>query len=108
MPRAHRDNDERFCGAKTIVNGQSSVYVNNKLWAVEGDIDDHCGMGELIAVVGRTIYIENKLIICAVGDTAEPDLEDCIVIHPKGATAPKNGSPNTFAYEGGTGGGTVT
>ena len=39
MPGAHRDRDRRFCGAKTIVTGQSSVLVNNKLWAVEGDRD---------------------------------------------------------------------
>lgn len=108
MPRAHRDNDSRFCEAKTIVSLQSTVFVNNELWAVEGDMDDHCGMGQLIAVTGRTVLIENKFVICAVGDDAEEDYENCILKHPKGATAPKQGSPDTFVYGGTTGGGTVT
>lgn len=109
MPRSHRDTDSRFCGAITNVTGQSTVYVNNLLHAVEGDLDDHCDMGALIASYGsRNFYIENKLAICAVGDTAEMDMEGCILIHPSGPTNPKGHSPDTYMYEGGTGGGTVT
>ena len=35
MPRAHRNGDMRFCGARTIVKGNQTVFVNNELWAVE-------------------------------------------------------------------------
>jgi len=37
MPAAHRHDDLRVCGATTIVSGQGTVFVNGKLWAVEGD-----------------------------------------------------------------------
>lgn len=108
MPRAHRDTDSRFCGASTMVIGQSTVYVNNLLWAVKDDPDDHCGMGELVPEVGLTVEIEGKLIICAVGDSAKEDYEGCITVHPPGATNPSGGSGDTFVYEGGTGGGAVS
>ena len=45
---AHRQDDLRTCGAKTVVVGQSSVFVNNKLWAVEGDICDHAAVAKAI------------------------------------------------------------
>jgi len=109
MPKAHRNGDSRFCGASTIVSGQSTVYVNNRLWAVEGDKDTHCNMGALIAVYGPpTVKLENKFAICAVGDSAAPDLLSCIFPHPSAATRPRDGSPDTFIYEGGVGGGTVS
>lgn len=110
MPKAHREDDLRFCDAKTWVINQSTVFVNDKLWAVEGDLDDHCEMGALIAVYGPpSVKIEDKYVICAVGDEAEPDYENCgIPEHPTGATNPKTGSPDVYVYGGGTGGGTVT
>lgn len=107
MPGAHRDTDKRFCDAKTIVTGQSTVYVNGLLWAVEGDLDDHCNQGALQAVYGsKSIYIEGKNIICAVGDIAAPDKEDCFIVHPTGATNPKGKSPNVSVYGGAAGAGT--
>jgi len=109
MPRSHRDTDSRFCGATTIVTGQSTVYVNNLLQSVEGDKDTHCNAGDLIAVYGpKNYYVENKLAICAVGDSAAPDFQGCVDAHPTGATNPKGHSNDTFIYEGGSGGGTVT
>ena len=69
---AHRQDDLRTCGAKTVVVGQSSVFVNNKLWAVEGDVNTD-GEGQLIAG-GKTVYVENKLVIVHAPDDAEPDL----------------------------------
>lgn len=70
---AHRKDDLRTCGAKTIVIGQSSVFVNNKLWAVEGDINTD-GEGQLIPVTGNSVYVENEIVIVHGPDDAEPDL----------------------------------
>ena len=86
MPRAHRNGDMRFCGARTIVKGNQTVWVNNKLWAVEGDEDSHKG-GNLEAVTGPpSIRIQNKFIICAVGDRAAPDNGSDEESHPTGPT----------------------
>jgi hypothetical protein len=104
MPGAHRENDSRFCGAKTQVVGQSTVFVNNELWAVENDVCTH-GNGQLIAAYGaKNIFVENKLVICAVGDKAAPDNQE----HPAPPTDPQTASTDTILYEGGTGGGTVS
>lgn len=95
MPGAHRDADDRFCTALTIVTGQSTVFVNDLLWAVEGDQNSH-GNGQLIAFYGaKNIFVENKLIICAVGDKATPDDFG----HPAPPTDPKSSSTNTFVYD---------
>lgn len=100
MPGAHRDTDSRFCGAETIVTGQSTVSVNGLLWAVDGDKDTHCNMGALIPVYGAlNVYIEGKLVICAVGDSAAPDLPGCIPPeHPTGETNPEGHSSDVFVY----------
>lgn len=106
MPLAHRNNDDRFCGAKTIVMNQSTVFVNGILWAVEGDKDTHCVMGTLSAVTGtKNIYVEGKLAICAVGDIASDDLAGCFVLHPAGSTNPSGHSPDVYMYGGAAGGG---
>ena len=76
MPGAHRQDDKRFCDAKTIVKEQSTVYINSKLAAVEGDENSHQG-GKLKAVTGKkNIYINSKLVIAAEGDQSEPDGND--------------------------------
>ena len=106
MPGAHRHDDVRFCGAKTIVVGQSQVLVNGRLWAVEGDIDTHCNGGSLSAVYGPPkIKIGNKYIICGVGDVAAPDKLGCIIKHPTGATNPLGHSLDVLVYGGQAGGG---
>ena len=105
MPGAHRNGDKRFCGAETIVVGQSTVFVNGKLWAVEDDIDSHCNEGKLNAVYGKkNVYIGIKRVICAMGDTAEDDHAGCEVLHPSGATNPKGHSPDVQVYGGAAGG----
>lgn len=94
MPGAHRDTDSRFCKAKTTVGGQSTVYVNSLLWAVDGDAETHGG-GYLIPVYGaKNVYINGKLIIVAVGDAAEPDA----LGHPVPPTDPQQSSGDVFAY----------
>lgn len=58
---AHRDTDLRVCGATTVVIEQSSVYVNGKLWAVDGDPNSH-GDGILLATLANEVYINNKKV----------------------------------------------
>lgn len=106
MPGAHRDNDVRFCGAKTKVIGQNAVVVNNRLWAVEGDIDTHCDQGSLSAVYGPPkIKIGDKYIICGVGDVASSDKLGCFILHPAGSTNPLGHSLDVLVYGGQAGGG---
>lgn len=99
MPGVHRDTDSRFCAAATIVTHQNNVYVNNLLWAVEGDLDTHCNQGALIAAYGaQNVYINNIKVICAVGDKAAPDYLGCVILHPTGPTNPKGHSTDTWVY----------
>lgn len=101
MPGAHRNGDSRFCGAKTNVQGQSSVVVEGKLWAVQNDPNSH-GEGRLQAVYGSPcVVIEGKLVICAVGDKAGGDRKK----HSPGQTDPKGHSLNVVVYGGAAGGG---
>jgi uncharacterized Zn-binding protein involved in type VI secretion len=93
MATAHRNSDSRFCGATTVVSGQSSVFVNGLLWAVEGDENTH-GNGDLIAVVGSTVKINGKKVIVAVGDTASPDN----ATHTPSQVDPQGHSDNVSAY----------
>lgn len=73
MPAIHRHGDLRACGATTIVSGQSTVYVNGKLAAVEGDKCSH-GNGDLIASNNESkLFINGKQVI-TLGATAAPDL----------------------------------
>lgn len=93
---AHRNDDTRYCGAKTIVTGQSHVFVNGKLWAVEDDECDH-GEGALVSNYGAgNVRINGKKVI-VVGDlNAKPDL----MMHPLPPTDPESGSDSVFAYAG--------
>ena len=101
MPGVHRDTDTRFCGAITIVEGQSSVLVENLLWAVENDPNSH-GDGQLKAVYGVPyVTIEGKKVICAVGDKAQSDDQE----HSPGQTDPRGHSLNVVVYGGAAGGG---
>lgn len=94
MPGAHRHGDSRFCGAHTIVQGQGTVTVNGKLWAVNGDPETHVN-GELVAVYGaKNVYIQGKNVIVAVGDVAKSDKAG----HPGPPTDPQGSSGDVFAY----------
>lgn len=95
----------RFCGALTQVTGQSSVFMNNVLAAVEGDTDTHNDGGDLVAQYGPgNIFIEGKRMIVAMGDMALPDSVGTL-LHPFCPTGPAQGSSNIFAYGGLAGGG---
>lgn len=105
MPMVHRHTDLRECGATTIVVGQSTVFVNNLLWAVDRDIDTHCLAGPLKPVTApKNVYIENKLAICAPGDSFySPDYQPPLC-QPPHNPPPVGGSPDTYVYNGVGGG----
>lgn len=67
---AHLHGDARMCGATTVVVGQSSVYVNGKLWSVDGDPNTH-GDGALITA--SNVKIEGKGVIVHRPDNASAD-----------------------------------
>lgn len=106
MPGAHRDEDLRYCGGQTKVEGQTNVYVNNKLWAVDGDPEQpgSHGGGPLKPIYGaKNVYINSKLVICAAGDTSyTPDDQG----HPPGRAGddPYGHSTDVAVYGGGAGG----
>lgn len=79
MPAAHRHDDLRICGATTTVIGQSTVFVNDKLWSVDGDPNTH-GDGALIPGGAPTVFINGKGVI-VLGDHANPDAL-CIPVGP--------------------------
>lgn len=94
MPVAHRHSDFRACGATTIVTGQSTVYVNSKLWAVEGDEDSH-EEGPLLAVNGVTVFIEGKKVITVQDPGSAPDNAG----HSTNQVRAISGSGDTAAYD---------
>ena len=78
MPiKAHRDGDARVCGASTVVTGQSTVFVNGKLWAVDNDPNSHGG-GEL-APVDAGVYVEGKPVVVHRPDTAAIDARNDVL-----------------------------
>jgi len=97
MPAAHRNTDDRACGATTIVIGQSTVFVNGLLWAVDGDIDTHCDPKGPLDPSGSTVFIEGKNVVVVGDGFYAPDFQppDCLVVHsPTAAT----GSGDVSAY----------
>lgn len=78
MANSHRHGDSRVCGATTIVDGQSFVTIEGKLWAVDKDPNSH-GAGNLNT--SRTwITIDGKGVICK-GDSAAADTL-CFTVGP--------------------------
>lgn len=67
MPGIHRNTDTRYCLATTIVTGQSTVFINSKLAAVENDECTHFE-GKLKSIIGSTVFVNGKKII-VFGDT---------------------------------------
>lgn len=94
MPQAHRDGDKRKCTALTEVRGQTTVYVNEKLWSVVGDPNDH-GAGNLIGLAaGNSVHINGIKVIVHAPDPAFGDNQT----HPASQTITDQGSPNVYAY----------
>jgi uncharacterized Zn-binding protein involved in type VI secretion len=70
MPGICRDNDT--CGPYDLVPSQSSVYVNNELVIVNGDIVGAPPHSTLSATGNSTVSINGKLI-CVAGDRDSDD-----------------------------------
>ncbi len=96
MPQSHRHSDLRTCGATTVVVGQQTVFVNDLLWAVQADPNNHEG-GALINS-GTTVFIQDKPVIVHAPDDALPD-DLCLLFGPPHCE-PKTaqGSPSVYAY----------
>jgi hypothetical protein len=94
---AHRHGDLRTCGATTKVSHQTTVFVNNKLWAVEGD-ENTDGEGDLIAVTGDTVFIGERLVIVHGPDNAFPDSKCPIPGGQHCTPFTAQGSGDTFIY----------
>lgn len=94
--KAHRNGDSRNCGATTVVQNQSTVFVNGRLWAVQASQNSH-GAGGLIAS-GTTVFVEGKNVIVHSPDSASQDN----LCPPLGGNHcnPKTaqGSDDVFAY----------
>jgi uncharacterized Zn-binding protein involved in type VI secretion len=88
----HRHGDSRYCTATTTVVGQSTVFVNGLLAAVDGDPETH-GQGQLVSTSPGTVFVEGKKLI-VVDDNALADSAP----HSPPTTKPSTGSPNVKAY----------
>jgi len=94
--KAHRNGDSRACGASTIVVGQSTVYVNGALWAVDNDPNSH-GAGNLDANDTETVIINGKPVVT---HTPDPGHVSDNLTHTPSAVRTAQGSPDVFAYGG--------
>lgn len=90
--KAHRNGDLRACGAKTTVIGQNNVFVNDRLWAVEGDTNTHAAGG--LIPTKRTVFINDKPVIVHTPDKAKVDG----LGHDNTIDETNEGSGNVFAY----------
>ncbi len=96
MFKAHRHGDGRACGATTVVQNQSTVFVNGKLWAIRGTVNSH-GAGGLINTTGSTVLINGIPIIVYGPDHANPDTL-CPIPATHCDPFTTGGSPDVFAY----------
>lgn len=71
MASSHVQGNLRACSASTIVSGQGFVFINGKLWSVQGDPNTH-GNGQL-SPSKNYIKINGKSVIVQ-GDSASADL----------------------------------
>jgi uncharacterized Zn-binding protein involved in type VI secretion len=94
MAQIHRNTDSRICGASTVVVGQSTVFANSLLVAVNGDPNTHSG-GNLIAAC-KNVFINQKMVVNHSPDNAEPDGLCPIPGGPHCAPATASGSPNVY------------
>lgn len=96
MPKAHRQDDGRFCGAKTIVQNQNSVTVNQKLWAIKDSINTDGG-GNLHASPDGSVTIHGIQVVVHRPEDADPDTK-CPQAAPHCNPYTTEGSDNVTAY----------
>ena len=92
MPGVHRNNDLRQCGATTVVTGQSTVFANGELIAVDGDLNTH-GEGALRAG-SNNVFINGVAVVNHTPDQAFPD-----AIHPEPDTWTAQGSSDVIVSD---------
>lgn len=97
MPGVHRNTDARSCGAKTIVSGQSTVFVNGLLVAVQNDMNSHGGGGLNASVNPGTVFISGKPMVVQ-GSSAKPDQLCPVVGQPHCNPVASQGSPDVFGF----------
>ena len=95
MPACHRQDDLRACGATTIVVGQSTVFVNGKLWSVEGDPNTDGGGG---LVASETTVKINNIPVIVLGNSAFADDLCPILGGLHCAPSATSGSPSVSCY----------
>ena len=71
MVAVHRHSDTRVCGATTVVGGQTTVFANSLLIAVNGDPDSHGG-GGLIAGSNK-VFINGIAVVNNTPDGSAAD-----------------------------------
>ena len=76
-----------------MVEGQSTVFCNGKLWSVDHDPNSH-GDGHNKPITGHSVFIEGKEIIVNTDTCYDVDL----FFHPPGVDDPLQGSPDVFCY----------
>lgn len=95
----------RMCGAITQSTGQNTTFnVNNLLASVQGDTDNHAGLGALIPQSGSNFFINGKQAIASIVDGSNPDIQG-ITPHIASLPIPMQGSPNFFIGQGSGGAG---
>lgn len=115
MPMAHRMWDKRACSAGTIVQNQSTVFVNGRLWSIKGSVCTH-EMGGLINSF-RGVWIGagngkgNSMTVTKGGVQATLGPQIPVIVHTPDKANPNRrghvyvtdetaeGSPNVWAYE---------
>jgi hypothetical protein len=97
MPGWTLDGMIRMCGAlnKCLLAESSNVKVNNRTPAVEGDIDTHNFLGQLINVIPHNVMVGGIPAIPAIISMANPDILG-IIPHVKGFPIPIMGSQNVI------------
>lgn len=95
----HRHGDSRSCGATTVVGGQGSVYINDRLVSVQGDSNTHGGGNLHASNNDGTVFINDKPIVLQ-GSSASPDSLHPIPGGPHCNPVSTGASPNVFACGG--------
>ena len=89
----HRHSDPRICGATTVVEGNTSVFANDLLVAVNGDPNSHLA-GALVAGCNH-LYVHGALVVNHTPDASAADVLCPVApVHCGPSTA--GGSPNVF------------
>lgn len=75
MPKVHRVTDPRLCGAVTIDTGlNTKVLADNLFVAVQGGLNSHMNLGQLIPLNPQKIMVQGIPLIVSLMDQGAPDM----------------------------------